>query len=81
MKSLKFIADTMIVMSLTGTVLMLNAQPSSASIRHADSFKERQALLANASKMGAVKAALQQQQKKKQGGYWVKLRRAASARD
>jgi hypothetical protein len=80
MKSLKFIADTTILVSLTATLLMLNAQPSCATIRRADSFKERQASLANASEMGAVNAALQKKQMK-QGGYWVQLRRAASVRD
>jgi hypothetical protein len=78
MKSLKFTATTMVIVSLTGMVLVLNARPSRASIRDADSFNERQVLLANASKMGAVNAALQQ---KKQGGYWVELVSNASVRD
>ena len=75
MKSSKFITITMVV-SLTGAVLTLNAQPLGTTVKPVNPFNERQARLANTSGMAAVSAVLQ-----KQYGYWVKLARPASVRD
>lgn len=77
MKSLKFIAHTLVIVILTGRALMLNAAPSGTMVEPLYSFKERQAQLTNTPAMNGVFASLQP----RQGGQWVRLVSNASVRD
>lgn len=77
MKSLKCTAITLSLALLTGTALVLNAQPSGPTIQPVDALKEQPSLLTNSRGINGAIVSLQ----KGQYGYWVKLARAASVRD